>query len=219
MTLAGGNAPIGIHTICHAAGMAAGIDPAFLPFDVSASPEPERREMTHMLTFWRQGRHRAYAVSGLLPPKFSDKARMSGQAFVDFIRDNPDLSVRSLKGFAAAMRYSLMGGGKRLRPVLLLAAAGLGKVVAAWGDTARPVYPRSAVKPLQAIAVIETGAADKFALSEAELAEREVLRKAYLKAVTGQMSNILSTVTVVHHDGRDVTPAKLRAAQAAGMAV
>ena len=27
----------------------------------------------------------------------------------------------------AAMRYSLMGGGKRLRPVLLLAAAGLGK--------------------------------------------------------------------------------------------
>ena len=56
-------------------------------------------------------------------------------------------------------------------------------------------------------------------LSEAELAEREVLRKAYLKAVTGQMSNILSTVTVVDHEGRDVTPAKLRAAQAAGMAV
>ncbi len=45
-----------------------------------------------------------------------------------------------------------------------------GKLVAAWGDTARPVYPRSAVKPLQAIAVVETGAADKFALSEAELA-------------------------------------------------
>ena len=43
-------------------------------------------------------------------------------------------------------------------------------------------------------------------LSEAELAEREVLRKAYLKAVTGQMSNILSTVTVVDYDGRDVTP-------------
>jgi uncharacterized protein YnzC (UPF0291/DUF896 family) len=39
-------------------------------------------------------------------------------------------------------------------------------------------------------------------LSEAELAEREVLRKAYLKAVTGQMSNILSTVTVVDYDGR-----------------
>ena len=56
-------------------------------------------------------------------------------------------------------------------------------------------------------------------LSEAELAEREVLRKAYLKAVTGQMSIILSTVTVVDYDGRDVTPAKLRAAQAAGMAV
>ncbi len=45
-----------------------------------------------------------------------------------------------------------------------------GAVVAAWGDTARPVYPRSAVKPLQAIALVETGAADKFSLSEAELA-------------------------------------------------
>lgn len=45
-----------------------------------------------------------------------------------------------------------------------------GKTVAAWGDTARPVYPRSAVKPLQAIALVETGAADKFSVSEAELA-------------------------------------------------
>ncbi|MCX7353365.1 MAG: asparaginase [Alphaproteobacteria bacterium] len=45
-----------------------------------------------------------------------------------------------------------------------------GKIVAAWGDVARPVYPRSAVKPLQAIALVETGAADKFSLSEAELA-------------------------------------------------
>lgn len=45
-----------------------------------------------------------------------------------------------------------------------------GKIVAAWGDTARPVYPRSAVKPLQAIALVETGAADKFSLSGAELA-------------------------------------------------
>lgn len=45
-----------------------------------------------------------------------------------------------------------------------------GGTVASWGDTARPVYPRSAVKPLQAIAVVETGAADTFSLSQAELA-------------------------------------------------
>jgi L-asparaginase II len=38
------------------------------------------------------------------------------------------------------------------------------------GDIARPVYPRSAVKALQALATVESGAADAFGLSEADLA-------------------------------------------------
>jgi L-asparaginase II len=42
--------------------------------------------------------------------------------------------------------------------------------VAAWGDVEQPVYPRSAVKPLQAIPLVETGAADRFGLGDAELA-------------------------------------------------
>ncbi|NQV46575.1 MAG: asparaginase [Rhodospirillaceae bacterium] len=45
-----------------------------------------------------------------------------------------------------------------------------GKSIAAWGDITRPVLPRSAVKPLQALPLIETGAAEKFAISDAELA-------------------------------------------------
>jgi UPF0291 protein OB1671 len=55
------------------------------------------------------------------------------------------------------------------------------------------------------------------ALSEAEIAERNALRQAYLRQVCGQMNNILSTVTVIDPEGRDVTPMKLRDAQAAGM--
>ena len=55
------------------------------------------------------------------------------------------------------------------------------------------------------------------ALSEAEIAERTALRQAYLRQVCGQMNNILSTVTVIDPEGRDVTPMKLRDAQAAGM--
>ena len=38
------------------------------------------------------------------------------------------------------------------------------------GDVRRPVFPRSAVKPLQALALIESGAAERFAVSERELA-------------------------------------------------
>ncbi|MFI4989087.1 MAG: asparaginase [Alphaproteobacteria bacterium] len=45
-----------------------------------------------------------------------------------------------------------------------------GRIVASWGDVEHAVYPRSAIKPLQAIAVIETGAADAYGLGDAELA-------------------------------------------------
>ncbi len=41
-----------------------------------------------------------------------------------------------------------------------------GKIVEAWGDVEHPVFPRSANKPLQAIPLIETGAADAFALPD-----------------------------------------------------
>jgi L-asparaginase II len=45
-----------------------------------------------------------------------------------------------------------------------------GKIVLHAGDFERPVYPRSAIKPLQALALVETGAAEAFALGDAEIA-------------------------------------------------
>lgn len=45
-----------------------------------------------------------------------------------------------------------------------------GRVLARWGDIARPVYARSAIKSLQAIPLIETGAFDAFGLGDEELA-------------------------------------------------
>ena len=53
-------------------------------------------------------------------------------------------------------------------------------------------------------------------LSAAEMAERTRLRQAYIHQVTGQIKHMLSTVTVVDIEGHDVTPAKLRHAQASG---
>jgi L-asparaginase II len=47
------------------------------------------------------------------------------------------------------------------------AAAGL---VLAAGDVERPIYARSGVKPIQALALVETGAADAFGLGEQEIA-------------------------------------------------
>ncbi len=45
-----------------------------------------------------------------------------------------------------------------------------GRTVLAMGDVERPVYPRSAVKALQALALIESGAADRFGLGDDEIA-------------------------------------------------
>ena len=45
-----------------------------------------------------------------------------------------------------------------------------GRVVMAFGDAERPVYPRSAVKALQALPLVESGAADRLGLSDKEIA-------------------------------------------------
>ncbi|MGE4062143.1 MAG: asparaginase [Rhodospirillaceae bacterium] len=45
-----------------------------------------------------------------------------------------------------------------------------GRLLHAWGDVDRPICPRSAIKPFQAIPLVESGAADAAALGEEELA-------------------------------------------------
>ena len=49
-------------------------------------------------------------------------------------------------------------------------AAPSGALVLQLGDVDRPVYPRSAVKALQALPLLETGAADRFGFTPAEIA-------------------------------------------------
>ena len=45
-----------------------------------------------------------------------------------------------------------------------------GRLLEAAGDVEREIFPRSAIKPLQALALLESGAADRFAVGERELA-------------------------------------------------
>jgi L-asparaginase II len=45
-----------------------------------------------------------------------------------------------------------------------------GNVIAAGGDIARPVFPRSAIKSMQALAMVTSGAIDRFAISDEQLA-------------------------------------------------
>jgi L-asparaginase II len=45
-----------------------------------------------------------------------------------------------------------------------------GTIVASWGDIEQPVFPRSAIKMIQALPLLESGAADHFGLSDEHLA-------------------------------------------------
>lgn len=45
-----------------------------------------------------------------------------------------------------------------------------GVIVSAWGEAERAVMPRSAIKPIQAVPLVESGAADAFGLGPTELA-------------------------------------------------
>jgi L-asparaginase II len=57
----------------------------------------------------------------------------------------------------------------RHRAAVAVVDAG-GATVLALGDVSKPVFPRSAVKALQALPLVESGAAERFGLSEEELA-------------------------------------------------
>src|SRR5215470_12585907 len=45
-----------------------------------------------------------------------------------------------------------------------------GNTVLALGEVEQPIYPRSAVKPVQALVLVESGAVDRFGLGDVELA-------------------------------------------------
>jgi len=72
----------------------------------------------------------------------------------------PPLTVEVIRGPAVESRHAV-------HAVLM---NGRGEITATFGDPKRPTFPRSSIKPLQALALVETGAADAFNLSEAELA-------------------------------------------------
>lgn len=69
--------------------------------------------------------------------------------------------------FIEATRGTLVESRHRGAAIVVDAAGG---VVLSWGDVERPVYPRSAIKPLQALPLVESGAADRFGLGTEALA-------------------------------------------------
>ncbi len=68
---------------------------------------------------------------------------------------------------AEALRGGIVESAHRGAVAVLDAS---GAVHSAWGDIDRPIFPRSAVKVLQALPLVESGAAERFGLNDEELA-------------------------------------------------
>jgi L-asparaginase II len=73
-----------------------------------------------------------------------------------------------------------------------------GRVVLAGGDPALPVFPRSAIKALQALPLLTAGAADRFGLTDAELALA-------CASHTGLPAHGRTAADMLHRAGRDET--------------
>ncbi len=86
-------------------------------------------------------------------------ANPAGRDATQFANANPVL-VEVTRGDAVESRHR--------GAVAVLDARGA--VIAEWGDIGQPVYPRSAIKPLQALGLLESGAAEAFGVSDEELA-------------------------------------------------
>ena len=71
-----------------------------------------------------------------------------------------------------------------------------GGIVRAWGDVELPIYGRSAIKPLLAIPLVESGAADRFKLGQAEIALATASHNAeprHLETVKWTIDNVIAS--------------------------
>ena len=99
-----------------------------------------------------------------------------------------------------------------------------GRPVLALGDVERPVYPRSAIKALQALPLIESGAADRFALSGEELAlacashSGEPGHVATATAMLARAGLEPSALQAAARIGRSIRPSAQALARAGGVA-
>jgi L-asparaginase II len=73
-----------------------------------------------------------------------------------------------------------------------------GRMVWQAGDTERPVFPRSAVKALQALVLVESGAADRYRFTEEELALA-------CASHSGEPGHVAAVEGVLHRAGLDAS--------------
>jgi hypothetical protein len=111
---------IRIHQIHFRPEQKAHLEPAFIPFDNAASPAPEQMEYRVFRDGYQRGLTREADYTGFVSWKFRQKTRVTGDVFVDFIRDNPGYDVYFINPFPAELLWrNVWVQGETFHPGLL----------------------------------------------------------------------------------------------------
>ncbi len=82
------------------------LDTSFLPVDGRRNSRTETREIGLFLRMFHEGLYRCAPLTGILSPKFTAKTRITGAAFLEFIRRNPGYNVYFINPFPQNVYYS-----------------------------------------------------------------------------------------------------------------
>ena len=111
---------VAVYQIQYSDDIIGSFDPAFIKYDCRDDAQPERREIAHMLRFydsrvWQRDRVDCF---GLVSPKFTEKTKVSGAAFLDWISANPGYDVYFINPFPqlAYWHYNVWEQGEFWHP-------------------------------------------------------------------------------------------------------
>ncbi|MBV9860671.1 MAG: hypothetical protein JO267_00835 [Alphaproteobacteria bacterium] len=82
------------------------LDPDFLPVDGRHNGRTDTREIGLFLRMFHSGLYRRASITGILSPKFNQKCRVSGRAFIEFIRQHPGYNVYFINPFPGNGYYT-----------------------------------------------------------------------------------------------------------------
>jgi hypothetical protein len=96
------------------------LDPSFLPVEGRRNARTETREIGLFLRMFHRGLYRCAPLTGILSPSFNEKAKITGNQLLDFIRQNPGYNVYIINPFPqnAYFSYNVWCHGELCHPGL-----------------------------------------------------------------------------------------------------
>ncbi len=94
-----GKPSVKIWQIFYEPGQIANLDLDFEPYDWLCNPHPEYTETLHFINLHKSGKYREADYTGIVSNKFGFKTGLTGERFIQFIKNNPGYDVYFVNPF------------------------------------------------------------------------------------------------------------------------